>query len=201
MQIIIDTETTGLDDEAQAIEIAIINAEDGGVIFNELISPTVKVTKGALSVHGIGPTLLEDKEKFPFFFGEITGIFEQSETIYAYNSDFDFRIMRQTARAFAIGDERLLERKWACVMREYVAIWGEPKESNPQVMKWQSLSNALKQQGIDVKKFEAHRALADCQMTYELLKKIKQGTINSRYTHQHRVHGQIAMTIKSTKSS
>nr|MBF4253647.1 3'-5' exonuclease [Vibrio anguillarum] len=35
--------------------------------------------------------------------------------------------------------------------------------------RWQSLTNACKQQGVDVSDLSAHRALADCEMTRRLI--------------------------------
>jgi len=55
--VFLDTETTGLDDDAQVVEIAIVNA-DGAVIFESYVKTTVSVDAEAQAVHGISPEKL-----------------------------------------------------------------------------------------------------------------------------------------------
>jgi len=62
--VFLDTETTGLGDNAQAIEIAIVDA-DGAVIFESYCRPTVPVEPGAQAIHNIGAEKLEDAPSWP----------------------------------------------------------------------------------------------------------------------------------------
>ncbi|WP_370656558.1 3'-5' exonuclease, partial [Klebsiella pneumoniae] len=55
--VFLDTETTGLDDHAELVEIAVVN-EDGCVLFESFCRPTVPVDPGAQAVHGIGDDVL-----------------------------------------------------------------------------------------------------------------------------------------------
>ena len=50
--LILDTETTGLDSQAEIIEIAIIN-ESGNVVFESLVKPTKPIPEDAIAIHGI----------------------------------------------------------------------------------------------------------------------------------------------------
>ena len=51
--LILDTETTGLGDEDEVIQLGIVDLEEW-VLFNSLFRPTIEVSPGALAVHGIG---------------------------------------------------------------------------------------------------------------------------------------------------
>ena len=62
--VFLDTETTGLDDTAEVIEIAIVDAA-GAVIFESYCRPTVPVDPGAQAVHGIGPEKLATAPAWP----------------------------------------------------------------------------------------------------------------------------------------
>ncbi|MBR9829321.1 MAG: 3'-5' exonuclease, partial [Oceanospirillales bacterium] len=55
--VFLDTETTGLDDDAQMVEIAVVD-ENGSVLFESYCRPTVPVDPGAQAVHGIGSEVL-----------------------------------------------------------------------------------------------------------------------------------------------
>jgi DNA polymerase-3 subunit epsilon len=50
--VILDTETTGLESNAEIIEIAIINIDEH-ILFNSLIKPENPVPADAFDVHGI----------------------------------------------------------------------------------------------------------------------------------------------------
>ncbi|CAH0535465.1 hypothetical protein VST7929_03039 [Vibrio stylophorae] len=52
MNIYLDTETTGLDDNAEIIEISIIS-ESGHVLLDTLVKPSQTVSAEATAIHGI----------------------------------------------------------------------------------------------------------------------------------------------------
>ncbi|ELA9868094.1 3'-5' exonuclease, partial [Vibrio parahaemolyticus] len=51
--IILDTETTGLDSQAEIVEFTAICAHTGKVIVNELVKPTCSIPAEATAIHGI----------------------------------------------------------------------------------------------------------------------------------------------------
>ena len=63
-KIIIDTETTGLLDNDELLQVSILSY-DGDVLFNEYINPTRKKkwTK-AQTIHGISPEMGQDCKTF-----------------------------------------------------------------------------------------------------------------------------------------
>ena len=64
----------------------------------------------------------------------------------------------------------VLARQYAtCAMKAYAEFWGEWSEYH-QRYRWQSLSEACRQQAVAVS--AAHDALADCRMTRLLIERI-----------------------------
>ena len=55
----LDTETTGLHNSAEVIELGIVD-DDGNVLFDELVRPRGKIDPAAGRVHGITQEMLAD---------------------------------------------------------------------------------------------------------------------------------------------
>jgi DNA polymerase-3 subunit epsilon len=83
-----------------------------------------------------------------------------------YNAEYDTRIIQQTCQFHGL---EMIKFKSVCVMLDYAKFRGEWNYSRGNY-KWQKLTNAAKQQGIEIK--NAHRALGDCMMTLAVLKKM-----------------------------
>jgi DNA polymerase III epsilon subunit-like protein len=61
--LVLDTETTGLGNSYEIIELAVVNPE-GEVLFQSLIKPTVPVYEGARKVHQITDDMLANATSF-----------------------------------------------------------------------------------------------------------------------------------------
>ena len=61
--VILDTETTGVDDRAQVVEVGIIDSS-GQELYNQLIRPTVPIDPSASAVNGITEEMLRDQPSF-----------------------------------------------------------------------------------------------------------------------------------------
>ena len=59
---------------------------------------------------------------------------------------------------------------YECVMEAYAAYWGQ-RNRRYGGYKWQSLSNACRQQGVKV--VDAHSAVGDAKLTAALIRKIE----------------------------
>lgn len=156
--LIIDTETTGLGDNAEIVEIAVIDCR-GAVLLDTLIRPSVAIPAEATRVHGIddsmvasAPTWAEVHDQFCRL---ITG-----RRLVAYNSEFDHRLILQTMRAAGL---TLPYFSVECAMLAYADFWGEfdPERGRNR---WQKLTGAAAQQGVECDGL-AHRAKADCLLT------------------------------------
>ena len=89
-----DTETTGGGREDQIIEIAFCDS-DRNVIIDTLIYTDRPSSPGAFKVHGIYPHELIGKPTFIDIQPAIVQLLK-GRTLYAYNANFDIRMMRQS---------------------------------------------------------------------------------------------------------
>jgi DNA polymerase-3 subunit epsilon len=92
-QIILDTETTGLEtsDGHRIIEIGCVELIDRRLSsnhFHQYINPQREIEDGALEVHGISQEFLQDKPVFADVAGDILEFIEGSELII-HNAPFD----------------------------------------------------------------------------------------------------------------
>ncbi len=92
-QIVLDTETTGLDQQLghRVIEVAcveVINRKITGGHFQRYINPEREIDDGAKKVHGLTEIFLSDKPKFNEIVDEFLGFIAGSELII-HNAPFD----------------------------------------------------------------------------------------------------------------
>ena len=114
MRLILDTETTGLNYDAEICEIAIIN-ETGKTLLNTLVKPLKPIPQEATAIHGITNEMVASSPQWseihPVFCSLVTG-----NTLFIYNASFDLKLLRQTA---ALYDFHLDWLQGHCVMLEY----------------------------------------------------------------------------------
>ncbi|EKO3430534.1 3'-5' exonuclease [Vibrio fluvialis] len=175
--VIIDTETTGLDDSAQIIELTAVCAQSGTVLFSSLLRPTGWIPEEATAIHGITNADVSKAPRFVDIIEPLFGAIAFRDAIM-YNSDFDSRMFIQSyERSYQLTSRKLrfqygmLKQKLLnarCAMRWYAEFYGAV---NPLYgsFAWQRLTAACTQQNIDVSDLTAHRALADCEMTRRLI--------------------------------
>ncbi|MCC6976628.1 MAG: 3'-5' exonuclease [Anaerolineae bacterium] len=165
--VILDTETTGLDERDQIVQIALINAV-GETLLDTLVRPTRPIPRHVIKVHGITNEMVADAPNLPQIVEPIRALIQGREVI-AYNASFDLRMLNQSSRAHNLSHEwRKWPRSWVCAMLAYAEFYGERGRYG---FKWQSLENACIQQQIA--KTQEHHALADCRLTLQLLRKLR----------------------------
>ncbi|WP_050541143.1 3'-5' exonuclease [Vibrio rotiferianus] len=178
--IILDTETTGLDSNAEIVEFTAICAETGKVIVNELVKPTCSIPADATAIHGITDDDVKDASDFHLIFSNQFLPLLNGRPIIIYNSDFDTRLIIQSLRkhcndAYVSSVSDMFTKFCVphCAMLWYAEFFGDWNDYHENY-KWQSLSNACAQQNVDVSDLKAHRALADCEMTRRLIHAVNQ---------------------------
>lgn len=172
----LDTETTGLDDDATVVEISVLDIA-GNVVFHSLINPMKPIPAIATSIHGITNEDVENAPVFTEIMDDLIRIFK-GRIILIYNEDYDVRLILQTAlQSGGLTDKyhdlysliMIQENATTdCVMHLYAQYRGI--ESDRGGYKWHKLVTAAESFGVDTS--EAHRATADCLMTIAVLKGI-----------------------------
>jgi len=169
---ILDTETTGLGDDAEVCQIAVIDAA-GRTILNTLVQPTKPIPAGASAIHGITNEAVAKAPKWgpvSRFLYALLG----DKNVLIYNANYDLRVMQSST---VLSDQNsggggydvatLIEDKSHCVMLEYAEFYGDWNDYRGSY-RWQKLSAAARQCGVAVE--NAHDALGDCLMTLAVVR-------------------------------
>ena len=163
---LLDTETTGLGDDAEICEISIIDTR-GNILMDSLVKPSRPIPADASRIHGITNEMVSDAPAWPALHPQFMAIMAERQCI-VYNTAYDRRIINQTHHLSGMDGsqfpEWLAERMTDddCAMLGYAAFRGE-FDNRRGSYKWQKLVNAARQCQRDNE--GAHRALADCRMT------------------------------------
>ena len=163
--LILDTETTGLGDDAEVVELAVIDCA-GAVLLDTLVRPSGPVPAEAAAIHGITDAMLAGAPTWSEIHARFCGLVEGRQVVI-YNHEFDVRVINQTARRYGLqapqGFDLVLEPgSIHCAMQAYAEFYGAWSAEKGRY-RWQKLSTAAQQQGVTVT--NAHRALGDCLMT------------------------------------
>lgn len=160
---ILDTETTGLDDRAEIVEISIIN-ESGCVLLDTLVKPFRPIPIEATAIHGITNDMVATAPSWAAIHNQVAEIVA-NKPLVIYNADYDLRLMAQTAAQYG---RNPIEAETGCAMLAYAEFYGDWNEYKGSY-RWQRLTNAAAQQGVVIDG-QAHRALADVKMTLGVIK-------------------------------
>lgn len=163
--LILDTETTGLDSSAEVVELAIVDIY-GRVLMNSMIKPRAPVPARATEIHGITDAMLEHEPAFADVWALAKQHLQDREVVI-YNADYDRRIIAQSKALNNVETTHTAMAHTSCMMHLYAQYYGEWRRGS---YSWQSLNNALSQQGIKLSPSHTpHRALADAEATRLLL--------------------------------
>jgi len=160
--IYLDTETTGLKEHDQIVEICLLD-HDGSIAFQSLVKPTVKIPPDATRVHHITDALVSTAPTWPEIWPQVEAVVTVRR-IAIYNADYDLRLMRQSHRAHGLA--------WStptshfCIMKLYAQFRGD-RNSRAGDYRWHSLDDARWQCGLDLP--NAHRAQADALLARAVL--------------------------------
>lgn len=156
--IFLDTETTGLDDEAEILEIALVD-HLGQVIFESYCKPVkAKTHEKALEVHGITDEMLATAPSWTEIEQQVNRLLE-NKTVVIFNARFDVRLMRQTAEASGTDVGWIRNLKAICAMDFAARIFGATNRYGTI-----SLANAALKAGVAFER-AAHSAAGDALTT------------------------------------
>lgn len=160
-EIVIDTETTGLDTfEDELLQVSIIDT-DGNVVFDSYFKP-IRHNEWyeAQNVNHISPEMVADAPTIYEKAAEINAIISQADLVIGYNVGFDLMMLANNG-VISIKDIKSYD-----VMERFAKIYGEWSEWY-QNYKWQSLARAAEYCGYDWSRQNGkeHNSLADCFAT------------------------------------
>ncbi len=161
----LDTETTGLSATDEIVQIGIVDS-DGSTVLNQLVKPTIPIPSGASAIHGVYDRDVAGAPSFKQIYIQLSALLA-GQVVVAYNMDFDWRMLQQTAARYRLPDLRMGKRD--CAMKQYARFKGV-RHANGRNYTWHKLGNALRQEGLLVAK--AHDALDDARMTLALINKM-----------------------------
>lgn len=160
--LILDTETTGLGDRAEIVEIAIIDMT-GATRYSALVMPQSRISAEASDIHGLTRKRLRELRATPWpeHHEAIADLLSQATVVLGWNVGFDWRLLEQTAGRYGL--------KMPVVVTSDLLQWY--RESRPG--KRARLTDAL--QNEDVKDITTlHRAEADCRAVLALMNQLRE---------------------------
>ncbi len=185
-QIILDTETTGLDPLSghRIIEIGAIEVENKvktGRVFHYYINPERDVPNEAFRIHGISTNFLKDKPKFKDIAGIFLDFIGKDSQFIIHNAMFDMKFLNhelQTLGLSAISFDRALDT----LLLARKKFPGSPA----------TLDALCKRFNISLKDRESsgHGALLDSELLYKVYICLTEG-IQSDLFHSGRQEGGI----------
>jgi DNA polymerase-3 subunit epsilon len=159
----LDTETTGLEQGDEIVEIAIID-DDGSPLLDSLVKPVGNISQGASAVHGINAEMLKDSPTWAEIWPQVQEALN-GKVVGIYNADFDIRMMQQSSQKYGI-DWEPPYKDFYCIMKMYAQFYGD-WNSYRRSYKWQGLDAARRQ--CDLALPNSHRAKDDTLLAREVL--------------------------------
>ncbi len=178
-----DTETTGVGETDQVVEVAVVVINPGdpgspgpsseGGKFQTLICPTIPVSVEARAVHHLGPEDLEDAPTFREFVTQKNGLWglrgfhDDEPVLVAHNAAFDLQMLRQSCLAADVDPSEVIPWRNICTWRCAQTVYPDaPKHGNQVLRYYLNLDDRYGPLGTDL---PPHRALPDAVVTSWLL--------------------------------
>jgi DNA polymerase III subunit epsilon len=159
-QIVLDTETTGLEPEQnhRIIEIGcveLVGRRKTGRTFHRYLRPDREVDRGAMQVHGITNEFLAEQPRFPEVVDDLLAFLAGAELII-HNAAFDLAFLDAELKRLA-GARR--------VMRDFCSVLDTlPLARQMHPGQRNSLDALCKRYSVDNSRRELHGALLDAQI-------------------------------------
>ncbi|KND60971.1 Phage protein [Candidatus Burkholderia verschuerenii] len=145
-----DTETTGLDEHAEIIEVAILD-HDGTVLLNTLVKPTQPIPAESTAINGITEQDVANAPAWSDVCEHVARLLA-GRLVVAHHADFDKRMMRQTSLRYGVA---LAVFQAECTMELLTGL---------NAGRWPSLGTAIGIAGATVPASDtAHRARSDAE--------------------------------------
>ena len=156
--VVLDTETTGLQESDEVVELAITDA-CGKTLYSQRFYPDKEVDLGAQKVNHLSKKVLEGNPKFSAEHWDTIKRVISDRKILGHNISFDKRLIAQTLTRYGVANDTDV-------------VFAGMYDSKTIAKKWMSAKsyalNKLTTQ-IGIEREELHEAADDCRMTVEFL--------------------------------
>ena len=151
-----DTETTGVDQKAEILQLSIVD-KNGEKIFNQYYKPKFATEwPRAEKCNHISPKFVENEPCIDADIERIEGIFAKADLVVGYNIGFDLRMLQQSGIHVPME-----EKKYVDLMEPFAKVY--QREKRLYRAKWQKLEKCAEWYGHNG--FKWHNGLADAQAT------------------------------------
>ena len=179
-QIVLDTETTGLEtsQDHRIIEIGcveMINRKLTGRHYHQYINPQRKVDEGAMVVHGITDQFLEDKPTYDAIVEEFMAFIKGAELVI-HNAPFDISFLNHEASKLP-GRTKSIESGCKVIDTLALARQKHPGQKN-------NLDALCKRYGVDNSQRDLHGALLDAEILADVYLLMTGGQVNLNISDQ-----------------
>ena len=159
-QIVLDTETTGLEtsQDHRIIEIGcveMVNRKLTGRHYHQYINPQRKVDEGAMEVHGITDQFLEDKPVYAAISSDFLNFLDGAELVI-HNAPFDVGFINHELKKLS-GKHSALASRCKIIDTLALARQKHPGQKN-------NLDALCKRYGVDNSQRDLHGALLDAEI-------------------------------------
>jgi DNA polymerase III subunit epsilon len=154
--VFVDTETTGLSQRAEIIEISIVDY-DGSLLFDSLVRPRSTIPPDVIRVHGIDNDMVKDAPAWSQVWQQVELLLRERYT-GIYNVEFDVRMMKQSHQIHGLV-WRTPNIRFFDIMKLYADFYG--------AYRWQRLEDAGRQCQIPLQ--NTHRARDDALLARAVL--------------------------------
>jgi len=113
----LDVESTGLDEAAEAVEIAVVEV-GGSTVFETRVRPAGPVSLGAERLHGLSAARLAREPRFCAIYDHLEKVL-RGRVVVAYNASFDRRVLETSARLAGLPP---LPVRWTCALDLYESL-------------------------------------------------------------------------------
>ncbi|MCB1558165.1 MAG: DNA polymerase III subunit epsilon [Alphaproteobacteria bacterium] len=200
-EIVLDTETTGMDPEDghRIIEIGCVelfNHLPTGRTYHQYINPEREVEAGAIAVHGIKNEFLADKPVFAEIVGEFMD-FIGDGTMVIHNAEFDIKFINAEIKPFGYKPYKLTEVIDTLLMARK-KFPGSPA----------NLDALCRRFNVDLSARELHGALLDAQLLADVYLELQggrqhglglSGDEKKHSSSQENIQGDVRMNIPKSR--
>lgn len=118
--VFLDTETTGLDRQAEIIDIGIVDVH-GRVLMDTLVRPRRAIPADASAIHGIFDRHVAGAPCWEEVYAHVATVL-RGRRVVVYNAAFDRRLVEQCCAMVGL---EVVACAWQCSMRRYAEYAGE----------------------------------------------------------------------------